>query len=98
MRKTLSVLPLLAFGTFIAPVQAIAQQQQPTAPPQDYYWPGPWHMMWGNGWGMFPMMLLFFILFLSSSSSSPEVAWVGCTGGDHHRTLWVIQLIRHYKY
>jgi hypothetical protein len=62
MRKTLSVLPFLAFGTLIAPLQAIAQtQQQPMAPPKDYYWPGPWHMMWG--WGMFPMMLLFFILF-----------------------------------
>ncbi len=61
MRKNLAVLPLLALNTLIAPLQAIAQtQQQPTAP-QNYYGPGPWHMMWG--WGMFPMMLLFFILF-----------------------------------
>ena len=61
MRKNLSVLPLLAFSAFIAPLHAIAQtQQQPSAPLQDYYWGGPWHMMWG--WGMFPMMLLFFIL------------------------------------
>ena len=61
MRKNLWVLPLLTFSALIAPVQVIAQTQQPSAPPQDYYWPGPWHMMWG--WGMFPMMLLFFILF-----------------------------------
>ena len=61
MRKNLSVLPLLAFSVLIPPLQAIAQTQQPSAPPQDYYWPGPWHMMWG--WGMFPMMLLFLVLF-----------------------------------
>ncbi len=60
MRKHLSALLLLAFSWLIAPLQAIAQEQ-PAAPPQNYYWPGPWHMMWG--WGMFPMMLLFLILF-----------------------------------
>jgi putative membrane protein len=68
MRKNLAVLPLLAFKTLIAPLQAIAQtQQQPTAPPQNYYGPSPWHMMWAYGdwpfWGMFPMMFLFLILF-----------------------------------
>jgi putative membrane protein len=52
----------------MAPLQAIAQtQQQPTTPPQNYYWPGPGHMMWGYDgwpfWGMFPMMLLFLVLF-----------------------------------
>jgi putative membrane protein len=64
IRKNLSALPLLAFSTVIVPLQAIAQtQQQPTVPPQNNYWPGPWHMMWGYGWGMFPMMIMFFILF-----------------------------------
>jgi putative membrane protein len=78
MRKILSVLPLLAFGALIAPLQAIAQtQQQPSAPPQDYYWPGPWHMMWG--WGMFPMMLLFFILFFVVLFFFAR----GCMGGMH---------------
>jgi putative membrane protein len=68
MRKNLSVIALLVLSVLIAPLQAIAQtQQQPTAPPQNYYWPGPGHMMWGYDgwpfWGMFPMMLLFLVLF-----------------------------------
>jgi putative membrane protein len=84
MRKNLSALPLLAFGTLIAPLQAIAQtQQQPTAPPQNYYWPGPWHMMWGYDgwpfWGMFPMMLLFLILFCIVAFFFVR----GCMGGMH---------------
>jgi putative membrane protein len=67
MRKTLSVAASLAFSLLMVPLQAIAQtQQQPTAPPQNY-WPGPGHMMWGYDgwpfWGMFPMMLLFLLLF-----------------------------------
>jgi hypothetical protein len=102
MRKNLSALPLLAFGTLIAPLQAIAQtQQQPTAPPQNYYWPGPWHMMWGYDgwpfWGMFPMMLLFLGSFVWSSFSSFGVAWAGCPIGDH-RSHGAIQPTRHYKY
>ena len=68
MRKKLSVFALPALSVLIAPLEAIAQtQQQPTAPPQNYYWPGPGHMMWGYDgwpfWGMFPMMLLFLVLF-----------------------------------
>jgi putative membrane protein len=68
MRKNLSVTALLAFSLLMAPLQAIAQtQQQPNTPPQNYYWPGPGHMMWGYDgwpfWGMFPMMLLFLVLF-----------------------------------
>jgi putative membrane protein len=78
MRKNLSVLPLLAFSTLVAPLQAIAQtQQQPTAPPQNYYWPGPWHMMWG--WGMFPMMLLFLVLFCVVAFFFAR----SCMGGMH---------------
>jgi uncharacterized membrane protein len=96
MRKNLWVLPLLAFSALIVPLQAIAQtQQQPSTPPQDYYWPGPWHMMWG--WGMFPMMLLFFILFFVVVFFFAEVAWEECIVGDH-RTRGVIQLIPHCKY
>jgi putative membrane protein len=79
MRKNLSVLPLLAF-TLIRSFPAIAQaQQQPTAPPQNYYWPGPGHMMWGFGWGMFPMMLLFFVLFCIVAFFFVR----GCMGGTH---------------
>jgi len=68
MRKNLSVIALLALSVLMAPLQAIAQtQQQPTATPQNYYWPGPGHMIWGYDgwpfWGMFPMMLLFLVLF-----------------------------------
>ncbi len=80
MRKHLSALPLLAFGMLIAPLQAIAQtQQQPTAPSQNYYWPGPAHMMWGFGWGMFPMMLLFLILFCIVAFFFARA----CMGGMH---------------
>jgi putative membrane protein len=78
MRKNLSVLPLLAFSTLVVPLQAIAQaQQQPTAPPQNYYWPGPWHMMWG--WGMFPMMLLILVLFCVVAFFFARA----CMGGMH---------------
>jgi putative membrane protein len=76
MRKSLSVvLPILAFSTLIAPLKAIAQQ--PTVPPQNYYYPGPWHMMWG--WGMFPMMLLFLVLFCVVAFFFAR----GCMGGMH---------------
>jgi putative membrane protein len=75
MRKTLSTLPFALI--LVTPLQAIAQQQQPSGPPQDYYWPGPWHMMWG--WGMFPMMLLFFILFFVVVFFFAR----GCMGGMH---------------
>jgi putative membrane protein len=76
MRKSLSVvLPMIAFSTLIAPLQAIAQQ--PAAPPQNYYWPGPMHMMWG--WGMFPMMLLFLVLFCVVAFFFAR----GCMGGMH---------------
>ncbi len=80
MRRSLSLLPLLALSVLIAPLQAIAQtQQQPSAPPPNYNWPGPGHMMWGYGWGMFPMMLLFFILFFVVVFFFAR----GCMGGMH---------------
>jgi putative membrane protein len=77
MRKNLSGLSWLAFSTLIVPLQAIAQtQQQPTGSPQNYYWPGPWHMMWG--WGMFPMVLLFLVLFCVVAFFARS-----CMGGMH---------------
>lgn len=92
MLKKLSALPILAFVTLVAPLQAIAQtqQQQPNAPPPDYYWPGPGHMMWRDGywsggydgpvWEMFPMLILLVILvciliFYFARTTS---------GGPHH--------------
>jgi putative membrane protein len=71
MLKRLSALPILIFIVLIAPLQAFAQQQpQPAAPPQGYYWPGPWHHMWGDGygwhfWWMFPLMMLFMIFIFA---------------------------------
>ena len=68
MLKRLSALLILIFIVLIAPLQTFAQQQpQPAAPPQGYYWPGPWHHMWGDGYGwsflwMFPFMILFMII------------------------------------
>jgi putative membrane protein len=70
MLKRLSALPILIFIVLIAPLQAFAQQpQQPAAPPQGYYWPGP-HHMWGDGygwhfWWMFPLMMLCMIVIFA---------------------------------
>jgi putative membrane protein len=70
MLKRLSALPILIFIVLIAPLQAFAQQpQQPAAPPQEYYWPGP-HHMWGDGygwhfWWMFPLMMLCMIVIFA---------------------------------
>jgi uncharacterized membrane protein len=66
MLKKLAALSIRAFIVFIDPLQAIAQQATPQ-PPQGYYGPGPWHMMWSDGygwhfWWMFPLMILFFLL------------------------------------
>ncbi len=89
MLKKLSALPILAFITLYAPLQAIAQTQQPNTPPPDYYWPGPGHMMWGGGhwgggwpfWGMFPMMFLFLILICAVVFFLVRMAG---GGGRHH--------------
>lgn len=67
MLKKFATLPMAIFAVLVAALPAIAETQQPTAPPQGYYyWPGPWHM-WSDGygwpfWWMFPMMLLFFFV------------------------------------
>ncbi len=50
MMKKLSTLSLPLFAVFATPLQALAQTQQPTTPPPDYYGPGPWHM-WDHGYG-----------------------------------------------
>src|SRR5690348_4436739 len=61
----------------VTPLQAVAQQAQPNAPdPQQYYWPGPWHM-WGF-WSFGPMMI-FFALFCIAMMYF-------MMGGMHHRT------------
>jgi putative membrane protein len=87
MLKKLSALPLLIFILLIGPLQAIAQQQQPSAPPQDYYWHGhgPWDM-WGDGygwhfWWMFPLMMLCMLIFFALIFF---VARGFCGHGDHH--------------
>jgi len=46
----LKKLATLTFIALIVPLEAIAQTQQPSAPPQGYDWPGPWHM-WSDGFG-----------------------------------------------
>ena len=71
MLKRLSALPILIFIVLIAPLLAFAQQPpQPAAPPQGYYGPGPWHHMWGDGygwhfWWMFPLMMLCMIVIFA---------------------------------
>ncbi len=65
MLKKLSTLPVLAFILLSEPLQAIAQQTQPAAPGERYYYgPGPWHM-WNDGyawpfWWIGPLMMLLF--------------------------------------
>lgn len=47
----LSGIPMVAIASLIAPLEAIAQpQSQPAAPPEGYYWHGPW-LMWRHGYG-----------------------------------------------
>ena len=71
MLKRLSTLPILIFVVLTAPLQSLAQQPpQPATPPQGYYWPGPWHHMWGDGygwhfWWMFPLMILCMIVIFA---------------------------------
>jgi putative membrane protein len=71
MLKRLSALPILIFIVLIAPLQAVAQQPpQPAVPPQGYYGPGPWHHMWGDGygwhfWWMLPLMMLCMIVIFA---------------------------------
>jgi putative membrane protein len=76
MLKKFAALPILAFTLLAAPLQAIAQTQAqpnaPNGPSPDYYWPGPGHMMWrdgywggaygGSSWEMFPMLILLVIV------------------------------------
>lgn len=93
MLKRLSGPSAVAFAALIMPLQAIAQtqQQQPTSPPPDYYWPGPGHMMWGGGywgggygwpfWGMFPMMILLVVVLCVAIF---YFARMTATGGHHH--------------
>ena len=53
---------LPAFFMLLHPLSAIAES---TYPPQGWDWPGPWHMMWGGGWGFwwfFPLFMLFVII------------------------------------
>lgn len=67
MLQKLSALPVLAFILIMEPLQAIAQQTQPAAPPERYYYgPGPWHM-WSDGytwpfWWIGPIMMMVFLL------------------------------------
>jgi len=87
MLKRLSALPILIFIVLIAPLQAFAQQPpQPAVPPQGYYGPGPWHHMWGDGygwpfWWMFPLMILFVIIVCAAIFFFARCA---CAHGCHH--------------
>jgi putative membrane protein len=87
MLKRLSALPVLIFIVLIAPLQAFAQQPpQPAVPPQEYYGPGPWHHMWGDGygwhfWWMFPLMMLCMIVIFAAVFF---LARGFCGHGGHH--------------
>ena len=71
LQKLLTSL-MLCFVVIMHPLQASAQQAQPSPvpqPPQGYYWPAPWHM-WGDGygwhfWWMFPLMMLFMVVMFA---------------------------------
>lgn len=53
---------LPVFFMLLQPLSAIAQATQT---PQPWDWPGPWHMMWGGGWGfwwIFPLFMAFMVM------------------------------------
>lgn len=86
MMKRLSSFALLVFVVTLAPLQATAQQQ-PAAPAQGYYGPGPWHM-WndGYGWGMGwfgPLMMFFFLVVIFGAIFL--LMRGACGLGGHHR-------------
>jgi putative membrane protein len=67
-----------ALFMLLHPFAAIAQGSQ--SPPQ-WDWPGPWHMMWGGGWGfwwIFPLFMLF--MFVMCVLFMMRGAW----GHGHH--------------
>jgi len=87
MMKKLSALTLLVFVVLVAPLQAMAQQQQPPAAPQPpyIYGPAPWHM-WGYGggfqfWWICPLMMLFMFLIFCIIFVFLRRSWAD---GSHH--------------
>ena len=52
----------LCGGALVAPMRALAQSQQPSAPPADY-WFGPWFMWgWSSFWWICPLMMVAMML------------------------------------
>ena len=94
MLKILSALPILTFILLVAPLQASAQQQpQPPAPPQDYYWHGPWHHMWLDGYGwpflwMFPFMILFMIIICAVIFLLARGVYTHCHHWGRSSRMW----------
>ncbi len=86
MLKKLASLAMLAFTVLAAPLSALAQTP-PNASP-DYYWPGPGHMMWrdgywggpfsGSSWEMAPMLILLVIVVCIL------IFYFARSGGAHH--------------
>ena len=73
MRATLSACCGTLTALLLTPLTALAQQSPPgPAAPEGYYWrPGPWNMMWSDGygwhgWWMFPVMLVFLVLAVAA--------------------------------
>ncbi|HEY7458079.1 MAG TPA: SHOCT domain-containing protein [Xanthobacteraceae bacterium] len=70
MLHRLKMLPLAAFIVLGEPLLAIAQTQQDSPQPRQWYGPGPWHMWGGDGygwpfwWGGPFLMLLFWVLVI----------------------------------
>ncbi len=51
-----------ALFMLLFPFAVVAQSTQS---PSEWNWPGPWHMMWGGGWGfwwIFPLFMMFMIM------------------------------------
>ncbi len=88
MLKKLASLPMLAFAVLAAPLSALAQTQTPPNASPDYYWPGPGHMMWrdgywggpfsGSSWEMAPMLILLVIVVCIL------IFYFARSGGAHH--------------
>jgi putative membrane protein len=103
MYQRLSALLTLCFIATMQPLQALAQAQPPATPQQpQWYGPGPWGMMGGDGygwqyWWICPLMMLFMIVVFAAiffivrrSSGDGAHRWEPPWRGPSHSALQIL--------